>query len=376
MRNFLFISILLFFCKSYSQNQVEGLVLDQDTKNPIEYADIFNNQDFTSSNADGKFIFKSKQDSIYIHILGYDAFATTFQELKSDTIYLKSRFEVLDEVILSQANLLNPILKSIHENYPFEPFTESFFLRSVIRKDGEILKLQDLSGLISRKTLLSTSTNPMPNKNYEVGVESMRKAGVKEDEIYFELYSFEQFLTAIMAIAISQKQFDFVETKSEKDNLVKYEFSPNKLNASTTSGYYLVNTSDNSFNEFYSLNIDNQASFRETRGVKDRTTHYELLVSFKKDVDLGKYFINKAKLKAKVEVIEKDKTPVFYDAEYLWLASPTTTQKIYKKVSLSRDLFKLKATYDKEFWEDQNNLLLTDEMQGFLKGLNDPNSEF
>ena len=93
-------------------------------------------------------------------------------------------------------------------------------------------------------------------------------------------------------------------------------------------------------------------------------------------MDLGKYFIDKAKLKAKVEVIEKDKTPVFYDAEYLWLASPTTTQKIDKKVSLSRDLFKLKATYDKEFWEDQNNLLLTDEMQGFLKGLNDPNSEF
>ncbi len=376
MRDFLFLFIILFLSKSYSQNQLEGLILDQDTKKPIEYADVFNNKDFTSSNADGKFIFKSKQDSIRIHILGYDPVATTFQELKSDTIYLTNRFEVLEEIVLSPANLLNPVLKNIHENYPFEAFTESFFLRSVLRKDGEIVKLQDLSGSINRKTLLSTSTNPMPKKNYEVHVENMRKAGVEENVIYFELYSFEQFLTAIIAIAIDQKQFDFVETKSEKDNLVKYEFSPNSGNNSNTAGHYLVNTTDNAFNEFYSLDINKKAKFRERRGVKDRTTHYELLVNFKKNMDLGKYFIDKAKLKAMVEVREKDKSPIFYDVEYLWLANPTINQKMDRKVSLSKDIFKLNATYDKDFWNGQNMLLLTEEMEKFLDSLNNGDNEF
>lgn len=377
MKKILLAIIMLFLSNSYSQNRLSGVLLDRESKKPIEYADIFNNQDFTSSNEEGKFLFRSQEDSIHIHLLGYEPIATTFKNIQSDTIYLKSRFEVLQEVVLSQASFLNPVLKSIHNNYPFEPFTESFFLRSVLRKDGEIVKLQDLSGLISRKTLLSTSTNPMPKKNYEVEIENMRKAGVKEDDIYFEMYNFEQFLTAIIAVAISQKNYNFTESKSEKDNLVKYEFLPNSSNSSKTTGYYLVNTTDNAFNEFYSVDKNDQADFRERRGVKYRTINYELFVSFKKDSNLDKYFLDKAKLKAKVEVIDKDKAPVFYDAEYLWLASPQSTfKKLDKRVSLSKDIFKLKADYNEQFWTNQNNLLLTQEMQDFLNSLNDPDNDF
>lgn len=376
MKYILLTVIILFFGKSYAQNKLEGLILDKKTGKPIEYANIYNKKDFTSSNADGKFLFQSIEDSIHIQILGYESIHSIFTNFKTDTIYLESRFELLEEVILSDPNAIKTVFKSVPDNYPFEPFTESFFLRCVIKKDGQIVKLQDLNGLVHRKTLLSTSKNPMPKNNYTVEVLNMRKAGIKDREIYFEMFSLEQFLTAIISIAISPKEFDFTETKSDKEDLIKYEFSLKNDLQTNTTGYYLVNSGDNAFNEFHLLNIDNQKEFQERKGVKYRTIYYNLFVTFEKDDLTEKYYLDKAKLVAKVEVMDTNKKPVLYDSEYLWIASKSSTGRIGKKVSLSKDIFKLNKPYNEEFWKLQNHLLLTDEMKMFIADLDDSDNDF
>ena len=375
MKKIILTLIILVFGKVYSQNKLEGVILDNRTGKPIEYVDIFNNMDFTSTNAEGKFLFKSMEDSINIQLLGYEPIHSTFEQLSADTIYLQSKFELLDEVILSQPNSIKTVFKNIHQNYPFEPYTESFFLRSVLKKDGHIVKLQDLNGLLSRKTLLATSKNPMPRNNNTVEVQNMRKAEIKDNEVYFEMFSFDQFLTAITSIAISPSVFDLTAIESD-DNLVKYKFSPKRETEFTTTGYYLVDTNDNSFNEFYLLDFDNEKDFQKRRDLKYRTVYYELFVSFSKNNPGNKYYLDKAKLIAKVEVIDKDEKTIQYETEYVWIASHRTNKKINKKASLSKDIFKLDIPYDKHFWNQQNNLMLTDELKLFIDDLDSLNNDF
>jgi hypothetical protein len=375
MKKIILTLIILVFGKVYSQNKLEGVILDDRTGKPIEYVDIFNNKDYTSTNSEGKFLFKSIEDSIKIQLLGYEPIHSKFQQLSTDTIYLQSKFELLNEVILSQTNSIKTVFKNIHQNYPFEPYTESFFLRSVLKKDGQIVKLQDLNGLISRKILLATSKNSLPKNNYTVEVQNMRKAVIKDNEVYFEMFSFDQFLTAITSIAISPSVFDFAAIESD-NNLIKYKFSPKTEAEFTTTGYYLVNTNDNSFNEFYLLDFDNEKDFQKRRDLKYRTVYYELFVSFSKNNIVDKYYLDKAKLKANVEVRDKDEKTIQYETEYLWIASHRTDKKVTKKISLSKDIFKLDIPYDEHFWNIQNNLMLTDELKLFIDDLGSLNNDF
>lgn len=368
--------LILFFGRSYTQNKLNGQILDYETKRPIEYADIYNSKDFTSSNSDGKFWFQSVEDSIHIRLLGYETIHSTFENLKKDRIYLNRKLEFLDEVILSEQQSIKSVHRNIYKNYFSQPFTESFFLRCVLKKNGEIIKLQDLSGLVGRKTLFSTPQYPMPRKNYSVRIDNMRKASIENTDISFELFSFEEFFAAISSIDINTEDFNFNEINYEDGQFLKYNFSPKDVKQLSTKGYYLVNKEDNATQEFYSINTPNRRNFEESRGVKYRTVHYELYVSFKKNYTKQKYFIDKAKLRAKVEAVNKDRKTFLYEAEYLWIVLRQTYRNIENHIPLDKDIFTLTIPYNEQFWEAQNNLLLTDEMLAFLEGLEDTDHHF
>ena len=141
METKIFFFFILVFQQSISQNQLRGIVVDKETNEPIEYADIYNGNDFTYSNEEGKFLFNSTDDSLKVGILGYYTLFSTFQKQKSDTIYLTPKIQNLNEVVINaDNNLLKSILNNFKENYPLEPFNERFFLRSVLKKNNEIIK--------------------------------------------------------------------------------------------------------------------------------------------------------------------------------------------------------------------------------------------
>ena len=66
---------------TYSQNQLQAVLLDSTTKAPIEFADVYNHYNYTTSNADGSFMFTSESDSVFIKRLGYKPLRSTFNEL-------------------------------------------------------------------------------------------------------------------------------------------------------------------------------------------------------------------------------------------------------------------------------------------------------
>ena len=80
MKKILLILIISVINKSFSQNRLNGIVLNYETKEPIEYVDIYNKNNFTSTNSEGRFSFTSQSDSITIRLIGYEQIYTTFKK--------------------------------------------------------------------------------------------------------------------------------------------------------------------------------------------------------------------------------------------------------------------------------------------------------
>lgn len=377
MKTKFFLLFCLVIQQSFSQNRLEGIVLDQETRKPIEYVDIYNNKDYTSTNEEGKFLIVSKEDSLKIGILGYEQKFTTFQLLKNDTILLRKKIQDLDEIVInSDSNLFKSVLKKLDENYPLEEYKEKFFLRSVLKRNDKIIKLVDFSGKIERKTLFSTKSNPMPKKNYFVEIENLRKAGIKEENIEFTLSSFEKLFNSFVTIYMSPEIYDFKYIPFKDSKFVKLEFHPNSSKKGNSSGYYLVNLEDKAFNEVHISNSQ-MTDYIDKKELKYRTTNYDVNITFKKDPGSKKYFIDKASMSATVEVVPDKADKIIYKVNYkLYTFDNFQDFEIKSNVNLSKDIFDLKESYNQTFWESQNYLLLTREMQEFLNSLKNEENDF
>lgn len=62
----------LSFSFSFSQNQHLGIILDNETKEPLEFVNVFNTTNHTVSNNDGRFAFTSSEDSVTFYRVGYE----------------------------------------------------------------------------------------------------------------------------------------------------------------------------------------------------------------------------------------------------------------------------------------------------------------
>jgi hypothetical protein len=379
MKRTLLILIFFVISKSFSQNRLSGIIVDSETKKTIEYVDIYNSIDFTSTNSEGNFLFVSEKDSIKIRLLGYKPISSTFKKIRKDTIFLESKFEMLDEIILGNSNLITSVYKELYNNYPFSPYTESFFLRCLLKKDGQIIKLQDLNGLVKRKTLFPSLKKSMPKKNYKVQILNMRKAGIKDDinglNVYFKMFNFKQILDISSSVKITDKSYNFKEIKSKNKEYTKYLFSPKADGNLKNEGYYLVKNIDKAIIEYKVKRIITNNLFTEKKEIKYRTTSYETFVTFKKNIVDNLYYVDKTKITAQMEVLKEDKK-VLYDIEYSWITLNKTEKEVDKNISINKDIFKLKKSFNSDFWNKQKYLLLTNEMSKFLKKLESSQNEF
>lgn len=364
---------------SNAQNKLNGLLWDKIENKPVEFATIHNKNNNVISNENGRFFIRSAKDSLYINILGYETKQSTFQELKKvDTIFLKPKMFILDEVVITKEDNFKKMLKTVLTDYPLQLHKEKFFLRCLVKKNDKILKLVDFSGLLERKTLFDTKSKPMPKRNYQIQVENIRKSGVINRTYDFEMFSFTELLQRIASIYLSPKIYDFDYLVSKDSLYYKIKVSPKETSKTKTVGYYHVNKKTNTFEEVYVKNSDNDAPFSKKRKIKFRTVDYELKTNFKRSNFTNKYQINKSILKARIEVVTEKGTD-FLDAYYYWYAIPQKKDlKVKNNVNFKRDIFDLKGKYNKEYWAENEVLILSDEMQQFINKVNkkEKNKEF
>ncbi|WP_394975022.1 carboxypeptidase-like regulatory domain-containing protein [uncultured Croceitalea sp.] len=377
------ILVLLFTSICYSQNQKLGVVLDAENKKPIEFADVYNTSDNTITNENGKYFLLSNNDSITFYKLGYKTLKTTFGAL-ADTIFLKEKtFELTEVVLTNEERLFDKVRKAVPENYPSEEYKERFFIRSTLRYDGDITRIQDIQGKLKRKTLLYHSNMELEKKDFVFEVENMRKVGLKdvtedETDIYFRARSLREILTETIQLSIVTENFEIEEQYFDNQEKVRIAFTYNGENKkANNSGYYIIDLKDKAILEYYQLSMP-QLDFKQKKDIKYRVTRFEKNVLFDKDLESGKYVMKNAKIKTLVELKDNEETfRTFFESEDILKSyGHFGSFKIRKNANETKEVFRLKFPYNKAFWASQNSLLLTDEMNAFITKVSKSDNEF
>jgi len=371
---------LFFLCSfSYSQNyHISKTVIDNNTTEPIEYAEVFNSESNSATNNYGSFIFSSTKNEVNIRKLGYENLQFKFNDFKeNDTIYMNPKVFLLDEVVISDCKpLMKKVYEKIEKNYLLKPYTDRFFLRCIVSKNGKIIRFQDISGKIQRETMFMTPATP--KNKYTIEVLNMRKAGIKvksNDIEDIKMHSVEVLFNWHTTIFTNLDQYNYTIEKNIDGDNCKIHFDKNDTNTSKMygTGYYVVNKKNFAIMEFANKNIFeniDEMPFSKQRNFKWRTTNTELSVNFKMNDEIKKNSINSAILKQSLEVIKDDTIKNTYDFAYEIITTNSFIKdKVNSNFSADKDIFKAKFPYSKDFWKNQNQLPLTEELEQFLKSV-------
>lgn len=358
---------LLLVTYSNAQNyQTQKTVVDLLTKLPLENVIISNQKDYSTTNAEGKFIFVSANKAINLNFLGYETIATTFDELKEskDTIFMQQKTIQLPEIIVgNSAAYIQKVYDKIKDN-ELGNYTIDFFLRNILKKEDEPMVLQDLSGKRNKDNSAKNKTS--------IEILNMRKVKLydKKEGVDFKFTDFDEFFSFVLP---SPSLCNFNEIAFNDENYKKIEFESKKKNAEGVGvkGYLVINKNDLAIVELkMSSDIDTTLlpySKVMLSKLKYRTTEWNRHIKFMKDLASSKYYLVSSKLDVKVEGVTDKKSFFFDNSIDFFVTSAPRDEKIIPNFSTVKDLFKAKFIYSADFWKNQNQLPLTKELDTFLK---------
>lgn len=373
--------LLIFLFSSnfiFGQESSINVLWDKIDNIPISYATIKGLENYAISNEDGVFEFQKTTSKIIIQSVVYETLKIDYKFLKAnDTIFMKPLTYELDEVVFSKDGLYTQVLKSVLTDYALEPHKEKFFLRAVIRKNNELYKIIDFSGLIEKQALFDTRSKPMPKKNYKVQIENVRKVGVEDRDIDFSLFSFKEFLTNTIRIVFNKDEFNITYESTTNRNSKKITLEPKDKEKIKMQGFYILND-DNTFKEADVIYDNKNNKFKKVRNSKYRTVFSNWKSNFERNSQTDKLQLSQATLKGKTEVYEESESYDF-NFSYVYYSIPINdTTEIKNNINLSKDMFDLKGEYNQEYWKNHEILTLTKEMQEFINKVNasGKNSDF
>ncbi len=380
MRNCLLLFLYLSCTLLHSQTEFEGIIMDADEKVPLEFVHVFNRKHSTISNTDGRFLLKTSLDTVLFFRNGYEKKVLLTGAL-TDTIYLEKNVVALDEVIVTNAKtILQRIKDSINSNYLLTPHTETFFIRALLRKNDTLVRMQDMTGTVLRKTSIYGNGMEMEKKDYQVQLAEMRQLGIIRDAygIYFRLPSLYNIFGEFMRLNAMGPEFEVIEKPYENSEEIRVEFnSLPSSDGSSAKGHYIINRENNAILSFEvvsqgAINSPKPAVDKYSRLLKARSSMY-----FKEDLEKGLYYLHRAKRTFFLEVkTEKHPMPDVYDVEItLYTPESFGNEKIKSNVNEHKDIFKLKHPYNADYWEQQSWLPLTEEIKKFINTMRQGNSK-
>jgi hypothetical protein len=378
MRYFLCYLAVSFGISVSAQNH-KGVILDAEDGSPIEFVSVYNQKQHQVSNEEGKFDMETQLDSLFFFRQGYHK--RSFQISKvPDTVLLEPIAVKLDEVVVTNGkDLFTQVKLAMAKNYDMHPHKERFFIRSVLRRNDTLVRLQDMVGKLKRKTLLYRKDMKLGKKDFTLELEQMRKAGIKDDDqnIYFKFPTLYQLLTSFVRINATGPGFTLTEMPLEDSNHLKLEFI-NENPEVKISGFYLIDTENYAILEFHLLREGLNQPYRQNKWLFYKDLNYQLDVYFALDQTNQKYYLKNGKSKGSVSCTDADRSfKTIYEAEYLLdTTDPFSDFQVKKNVNVHKDLFKIRHTYEPTYWQNQNRLLLTQEMQAFIDQLVNGTNEF
>lgn len=137
---------MLLSISGFSQN-LEFLVLDETTKQPIENVSIFYSKlsEGTFTNTDGKAILKENKSDLLISNPGYKELILSPDQLKkSNTIFMNPQIVELDEVIVNSFDLkkaLQYVLDHYNTLYVHDPFEKECNFKEILSVENQLKRL-------------------------------------------------------------------------------------------------------------------------------------------------------------------------------------------------------------------------------------------
>ncbi|MDN5213381.1 carboxypeptidase-like regulatory domain-containing protein [Fulvivirgaceae bacterium BMA12] len=195
MRAFSLISVLLlaaFSCFSQEHFTIYGVILDEDSGEPLPYATIKikDKPIGTVANGLGEFGFhipeKYVNDTLIISMLGYESFQGLIHLLPSKIkIRLIQKPIVLKEVTVLEKNLdaeqiLKKALANIHVNYPIKPHMMEAFFRQAQTTDAQYVAILEAAVKIHDPGYTA-------RKKEEVAIAGIRKSHYLNTKKYLSL---------------------------------------------------------------------------------------------------------------------------------------------------------------------------------------------
>jgi CarboxypepD_reg-like domain len=344
------------------------IIIDKASKQPLAYVNVYNDKDNSVSNADGVFVFVSSKNEINFSFIGYNTLTTTFEAVaKQDTIFMDAKSLELKEVVISNITpFMKKVYDSMNENI-LSNYTIDFFLRNVLKKDDSIIKLQDIYG---KKEKLAIAN---PKKDTKIEVLNMRKTGILEKHTPdLNFPDFNEFLTPPV-LALDKCNFTDEDYNDIAYKKISFQAKEKDGWGQTWNGYFIVNRKDYAVVEYFISAYDNPevVPYKKTfLGTRYRTAKYQRLIKVNKDKNTGKYYLNQSRLDAQVEGFADKRIgkAILYNLtmDYFTTAAPTN-EPVNANFSVDKDIFKAKFDYSADFWDNQNQLPLTQELKNFLK---------
>jgi hypothetical protein len=246
-------------------------------------------------------------------------------------------------------------------------YTSNFFLRNVLKTDNTIAKLQDVYGKRNKNSTKKDKT--------KIEILNMRKVSLfdKKNSVDLKFPDFNEFFTPPFPV-IDKSTFKEVDCNDVDYKKISFEANEKDSWGQTSKGYFIINRNDYAIVEFGITMLDNPEAVPYKKvlisGTEYRTKKYSRLMQFKKSAVLNKYYLSNSKLDSEVEVLDDkqiEKTFYFKLAMDYFTTNSPTNENINSNFPADKDLFKAKFSYSENFWNNQNQLPLTDELKKFLK---------
>jgi hypothetical protein len=371
MNNIFFVPFCILFFSNIGNSQnfkISKTIADKTTKMLLENVSVSNDNDNSTTNKEGLFVFVSGKNEINFNLLGYNSIKTTFDVIeKQDTIFMEAKTFELKEVVITN---LEPFMKKVYdklgENY-ISNYTSNFFLRNVLKKDNSIVMLQDIHA--------KRGKNANPKNPSEIEVLNMRKTSFfeKKNQIDFAFPDFTEFFGGFYP-ALNQNIFTEVDYNDVDYRKFLFEAKDKSVWGQISKGYLIINKNDYAVVEFFVSMYDNpeEIPFKKftLSSTQYRTTRYEKLIKLNKNSALNKYYLSLSKLNAQVEVLaDKKNEEIFYynlTMDY-FTTNSINNEKVESNFAVDKDVFKAKFPYSAAFWNNQNQLPLTNDLRDFLK---------
>lgn len=368
--NFFSILFILFFSNigNAQSFKINKTIVDKITKLPLENVSISNDKDNSTTNQEGLFVFVSSKNEINFNLLGYNPIKTTFEGIeKKDTIFMETKAFELKEIVVAN---LEPFIKKVYDkmedNY-MKNYTSNFFLRNVLKKDNDIIVLQDIHG--------KRGKNSNPKNPLEIEVFNMRKTSLfeKKNSVDLKFPNFNEFFNPPFPI-IDKSIFTEVDYNDIDYKKILFEAKGKDDWGQTSKGYFIINKKDYAIVEFFATGYDNPEAGPYQKifllGTQYRTMKYDKLVSFSKNHALNKYYLSNSKFSVQVEVLADkrvEKTFYFNLKMDYFTTNAISNDNVASNFAVDKDIFKAKFPYSADFWNNQNQLPLTNELKEFLK---------